>query len=72
MSLYLFFSSAPGGTSAMVTRLDGMDYKERIRGGSGGEEERESGREEEIGNSGEGDCERGAATYTHVYIPSGG
>ena len=56
----------------MVTRLDGMDYKERIRGGSGGEEERESGREEEIGNSGEGDCERGAATYTHVYIPSGG
>ena len=25
-SLYLFFSSAPGGTSAMVTMLEGMVY----------------------------------------------
>lgn len=26
-SLYLFFSSAPGGTSAMVTILEGTIYK---------------------------------------------
>ena len=35
MSLYLFFFSAPGGTSAIVTRLEGIDW--------GGEREREKG-----------------------------
>ena len=38
MSLYLFLSSAPGGTSAIVTRLDGIDWTE-------GKGEREGGGE---------------------------
>ncbi len=28
-SLYLFLSSAPGGTSVMFTMLDGMDWKQK-------------------------------------------
>lgn len=28
-SLYLFFSSAPGGTSAMLTMLDGIVYNNK-------------------------------------------
>lgn len=40
MSLYLFLSSAPGGTSAIVTKLDGMDWMEREEEREGEEGER--------------------------------
>ena len=58
MSLYLFLSSAPGGTSAIVTRLDGIDWTEK-EGGRGRERgrEREGGKGRERGRGREIRCQ---------------